>query len=84
MPLILKGKTDRAAIQFARMSALRATDEVVQQLQDQMAAAHRQLTEATAELTKTKYELAELRYQIAKRDREEAFAAVPSPSTSIH
>jgi hypothetical protein len=29
-------------------------------------------------------ELAEVRYELAERDREEAFANAPSPSTSLH
>jgi len=81
MPLILKGKADRIALQFARTSALRATDEVVRQLQYQLAAERKQHAFKVAEIAR---ELAELRYQLAQRDREEAFAAVPSPSKVMH
>jgi hypothetical protein len=36
------------------------------------------------ELTAALRELAEVRYELAERDREEAFANAPSPSTSLH
>jgi hypothetical protein len=77
MPLILKNKADRIALQLARSSALRATDEVVRQLQDQLAAAR-------LELSQKEVEIAKLRYEMAKREREEAFAKVPSPSPMMH
>ena len=77
MPLILKSKTDRMALQFARMSALRATDDVVRQLQGKLVAERKRVCEL-------EYEIAELRYQLARRDREAAFARVPSPSTRVH
>jgi len=36
MPLILKKKTDRAAVQIAHAAVLRTSDEVIRQLQDQL------------------------------------------------
>lgn len=41
MPLMLKNKADRIALQFARSSALRATDEVVRTLKDELYVARR-------------------------------------------
>jgi hypothetical protein len=66
--------------QFARTSALRATNEIVDQLQDQLAAERKQYAFKLAE----NRELAELRYQLAKRDREDVFAQLPSPSKCFH
>jgi hypothetical protein len=36
MPFILKNKSDRLAFQFGSRSALRATDELINQLQQQL------------------------------------------------
>jgi hypothetical protein len=72
-----KNADSRIAFQRGQFTANRNAADIVDQLRDQLAA-------AGAELTTVKYELAELRYRIAKRDREEAFANAPSPSTSLH
>jgi hypothetical protein len=36
MPLVIKNKTDRIAFQFGSRSALRATNEILEQLQAQL------------------------------------------------
>jgi hypothetical protein len=53
----------------------------VDQLQDQLAAERKQYAFKLAEKDR---ELAELRYQLAKRDREDVFAQLPSPSKCFH
>jgi hypothetical protein len=46
MPLIIRNKTDRAAIQLAHASALRSTNEVVEQLAAQVKQLRAQLHQA--------------------------------------
>jgi hypothetical protein len=72
---------DRMALQIARLSALRATSELVDQLQAQLAAERKQYSYKLAEKDR---ELAELRYELAQRDTEQAFAQLPTPSRSVH
>jgi hypothetical protein len=60
---------------------LRETDSVIEQLRDQL---QRERKQHAFKLAEKERELAELRYQLAKRDREEAFAAVPCPSMMVH
>jgi hypothetical protein len=45
MPLILKNKTDRIAVQLGARAALRSTSDLVDQLQSQLKAKQRELTE---------------------------------------
>jgi hypothetical protein len=88
MPLIIKNKTDRIAFQFGTRSALRATNEVVEQLQAQLKSERTKsaakLAEKQRELTAALRDLAEARYQLAQRDTLDAFAQAPSPSKSLH
>lgn len=88
MPLILKNKSDRIAFQFGSKSALRATNELVDQLQEQIRterAQHRfNMAEQQKELAIALRELAELRLELARRDREAAFAAAPNLSGTLH
>jgi hypothetical protein len=37
-PLLLRNKTDRAAVQFAHASAMRSTGAIIEQLQEQLRA----------------------------------------------
>jgi hypothetical protein len=87
MPLVLKSKSDRVAFQFGARSALRSTSELVDQLQERLrtSAQHRfNLAEKERQLSVALRELDEARYELARRDREEAFARAPSPSTMTH
>jgi hypothetical protein len=88
MPIIFKNKDSRIGFQFGQRSAHRSTSELVDQLQDQIKAERAQaavkLAEKQRELTAALHDLAEARYELAKRDREDAFAAGPSPSTMVH
>jgi ribosomal protein L29 len=88
MPLILKNKTDRIAFRFGARSVLRSTNELVDQLQEQLWRERAQhafnLAENERELKAALRELAEVRCELARRDRSEAFARAPSPSTSLH
>jgi hypothetical protein len=54
------------------------------QIKAERAQAAFKLVEKQRELTVALRDLAELRYELARRDREEAFAHVPSPKTSLH
>jgi hypothetical protein len=82
MPLILKKPRDGLlAFRLGTAAALRETDSVIDQLRDQLRS---ERTQHAFKLAEKKRELAELRYQLAKRDREEAFARAPSPSTMMH
>ena len=85
MPLISKSKDARFAFQFGRQSALRSTEDVIEQLQAQLTAERAQhqynLSVKEQELALVLRELAEVRLQLAKF---EAFANAPSPSPSLH
>jgi hypothetical protein len=50
-------------------------------LQDQLAAERKN---HAFKLAEKEGELAELRYELARRDTQEAFAQLPSPSPSLH
>jgi hypothetical protein len=69
---------------LAADSALRATSDPVDQLQEQLRTEHAHhgfnLVEKETILAR---ELAEVRYELARRDRMEAFACAPSPSTMM-
>ena len=84
MPLILKGKIDRAALIFARTSALRSTSETIDQLQAQLAQLRYNLAVKEEELALMLRELAEARLELARRDTIEVLARAPSPSAMLH
>jgi hypothetical protein len=88
MPIIFKNKNDRRAFQFGHHFALRSTNEMVEQLQEQLRkerAQHRfDLAEKDRELALVLRELAEARYELARRDTAAAFANAPSPSAMLH
>jgi hypothetical protein len=69
------------AFRLGTVAALRETDSVIEQLRDQLAAEHKQNAFRLAEKER---ELAELRHELAKRDTQDAFAQLPSPSKSLH
>lgn len=89
MPLmVLKNKANRFAFQFGRQSGIRSTDEMVEQLQEQLRKERAQhafnLAQKESELALVLRELAEARYELARRDTAAAFANAPSPSPSLH
>jgi hypothetical protein len=88
MPLIIKNRYDRLAFQFGTRSALRSTSELVDQVQAQLKAERNQhafdVAQFQEQIAILSRQLAEARYEIAKRDRENAFAEAPSPSTMTH
>lgn len=88
MPLIIKNKSDRFAFQIGVASALRKTNDLVNQLQEQLKAERAQHrfnpAEKERELTILLKELSELRYELAHRDTFDAFARAPSPSRMMH
>jgi len=81
MRYIVKNKTDRFAFQFGVRSTLRSTNELIDQLQDQLRSERVNLAEKERELAITLRELAEVRYKLALI---EAFAVMSSPSASLH
>jgi hypothetical protein len=85
MPLILRNRRDAFAFRFGRQSGIRATDDAVEQLQDQLQrerAQHRyNMFVKEQELALVLRELAEARLELA---RIEALASAPSPSASLH
>jgi hypothetical protein len=85
MPMILKSRRDAFAFHFGRGSALRQTDELVEQLREQLQRERAQnrfnLAQKEEELPLVLRELAEARLQLA---RFEAFANAPSPSAMLH
>jgi len=80
MPLILKNRHDRFAFQFGCQSGLRSTDEVVDQLQEQLGRERAQhafdLAEKENEIAIHLRELAQARLELARfeslRDRAES------------
>jgi hypothetical protein len=63
------------------MTLLCEIDSVIDKLREQVRS---ERTQHAFKLAEKERELAELRYELAKRDREEAFARAPSPSTIMH
>jgi hypothetical protein len=88
MPLIAKHKSNLFAFQFARQSTLRQTDELINQLQEQLRKEREQhrfdLAQKECENLMLVRENVELRYELAKRDREAAFVNPLSPSAMRH
>jgi hypothetical protein len=88
MPLFFNDRNRRLGFQVGRQSGLRSTNEVVEQLQEQLRAAHEQnafnCREYEKQIATLLHDLLEAKYELAKRDREIAFAAAPSPSAMVH
>jgi hypothetical protein len=78
----------RAAFLFGRQTALRATSDVVDQLQAELAAERKQHAFDVAEMQKSidmlLRDLAQARYELARKNMVDAFANAPSPSTMMH
>jgi hypothetical protein len=78
MPLILNRTTPRRAFQFGRRSALRAADELVDQLAEQLQLACR-------EIAQLRVELARERHAAATRKVADAFQRLErNPDTVLH
>jgi hypothetical protein len=95
VPLLLRNKIDRAAVQLAHASALRSTNEIIEQLQAQVKQLQAQtqrereqakfnMAQAETEKALLSRELCEARLQIVVRDRRDALAVCSSPSPSVH
>jgi hypothetical protein len=91
MPLILRNRHDRSTVQLAHVSAMRSTNEIidqlqmqVKQLQEQLRAAHEQNAFNCAhyeeQIRLLLRDLIESKYQLAKR----TLADAPSPSQAVH
>jgi hypothetical protein len=78
----------RQAFLWGRQNALRSTSNVVDQLQAELIAEREQHAFDVAEMEKQlavlSKELLECRLELAKRRVADAFAAMPSPSPSVH
>ena len=78
----------RRAFFFGRQAALRSTNNIVDQLQEQLEAERKQhafnVAEYERQLAVLSKELLECRLELAKRRVADAFAAMPSPSAMTH
>jgi hypothetical protein len=78
----------RQAFWFGKQAALRATNDVVTQLEGQLHAEREQHAFVVAEMQKSidmlLRDLAQARYELARRNMVDAFANAPSPSTMKH
>jgi len=89
MPMtILKNERNRLAFRFGRATALRSTNDVIDQLQAQLEAERKQhkfnITELEKEIAILLRDLMQARYELARRDVVDAFANAPSPSGMVH
>jgi ribosomal protein L29 len=95
MPILFNDRNRRLGFLIGRRSGLRSTDETIEQLTARIRQLEGQLQDersrhafAVEEMQKQIIgllrDLAEERYKSARRDREEAFARAPSPSTMMH
>jgi hypothetical protein len=95
VPFIITNRHERATIQLTHANALSSTNEVVEQLQAQVKQLQKQLKAEREQgaFNSAHYEeristllrdLLQTKYELAKRDREAAFAAMPSPSAMVH
>jgi hypothetical protein len=86
--MIVNDRRKRLAFLFGRQSGIRSTGETLEQVQEQLQRERSQRAFDHAyyqnQIAMLSRELAEARYEIARRDRENAFASAPSPSTSLH
>jgi predicted phage tail protein len=84
----LKNERGRLAFQFGRASALRSTNETVDQLREQLEKVQQQLAfERHAheqEIAILIRDLAQAKLELARRDVAVSFAAAPSPSEFKH
>jgi hypothetical protein len=78
----------RQAFLWGRQNALRATSDVIDQLQAELEAERKQHAFDVAELEKQVAmllrDLMEARYELARRNMVDAFANAPSPSAMMH
>ena len=88
MPLIFNDKHARRAAQLASASALRATNEAVDQLQAQLKAEREQhrfnMAQKGQELATLGRELAEAPLEIAQRDRRDALLTWEPETATRH
>ena len=84
MPMILKNERVRAAFRFGRQTALRSTNDAVEQLQAQIQQLQFNAAEYERQITILSRELAQARLELAQRDLVDAFASAPSPSSMKH
>jgi Skp family chaperone for outer membrane proteins len=93
--ILFNDRNRRLGFLVGRQGGLRSTDEIVEQLrarirqlEERLQAERSQHAFAIEEMQRQIIELlrdlAEERYKSARRDREEAFARAPSPSTMMH
>jgi transposase len=91
MPFILRNRNDRATVQLAHASAMRSTNEVVEQLLGQVRQLQEQLKAEReqrafdvqyyeGEIRKLLRDLIEAKYALAKH----TLADAPSPSAALH
>jgi ribosomal protein L9 len=87
MRITLNGSRRRAFL-FGRQAALRATNDLVDQLQEQLNKEREQhrfnVSEMQKEIAILIRDLMEARYQLARRDVVDAFRDTPSPSALKH
>jgi hypothetical protein len=88
MPILFNDHKRRLAFQFGRQHGLPSTNELVDQLQSQLAAERNQhafnLNELERQNALLLREIAELKLQLIYRDRKEALARATIPSASVH
>ena len=86
--MILKSMHDRLAFRFGRQTGLRSTNDVVEQLQAQIASLKEQIKFNAAEYERQiavlMRDLTRAEYKLAQRDMIDAFAGTPSPSAMKH
>jgi len=78
----------RQAFLFGRQAALRSTNDVVSQLQEQLEAERKQHAFDVGELEKQVAlllrDLMQARFELARRNLADKFVNTPSPSPSVH
>jgi hypothetical protein len=88
MPLIVKNQRDRLVFRSGCASTARSLSELVDQLQEQLRAAHAQnafnCSEYEKQIALLLHDLAEAKYELARRDARDALAGAPSPSEMTH
>jgi hypothetical protein len=85
---ILKNGRTRLAFQFGRVSAFRSTNDVIDQLQQQLDAERKQHAFDNAESEKQIAilirDLMQAKYELAQRNVIETFSKMESPSAMVH
>jgi hypothetical protein len=95
MPFLIRNRHDRATVQLAHASAMRSTNEIIDQLQAQVRELQGELqrereqrafdcNEYEGQVKTLLRDLLHAKYQLAKLERERAFVAAPSPSAMVH